>query len=121
MLRFTQVDVFTDKLMFGNPVAVVHDADELTTQQMADFAKWTNLSETTFLSAPTDQRADYQVRIFTTRIELPFAGHPTLGSAHAWSEAGGIAKNPKNWSSSAEQDSYASAATERGSLSLHLH
>ena len=94
MHRFTQVDVFTDKLMFGNPVAVVHDADGLTAQQMADFANWTNLSETTFLSAPTDERADYQVRIFTTRVELPFAGHPTLGSAHAWLEAGGVAKNP---------------------------
>jgi PhzF family phenazine biosynthesis protein len=94
MHRFTQVDVFTDELMFGNPVAVVHDADELTTQEMAAFANWTNLSETTFLSAPTDERADYQVRIFTTRLELPFAGHPTLGSAHAWLEAGGMPRNP---------------------------
>ena len=80
MRRFTQVDVFTDQLMFGNPVAVVHDADQLTTQQMADFARWTNLSETTYLSAPTDERADYRVRIFTISTELPFAGHPTLGS-----------------------------------------
>jgi PhzF family phenazine biosynthesis protein len=95
MHRFTQVDVFTDQLMFGNPVAVVHDADDLSTQEMADFARWTNLSETTFLSAPTDQRADYQLRIFTARIELPFAGHPTLGSAHAWLEAGAVAKNPE--------------------------
>jgi PhzF family phenazine biosynthesis protein len=95
MRRFTQVDVFTDQLTFGNPVAVVHDADELTTQQMADVAKWTNLSETTFLSAPTDERADYRVRIFTTRVEIPFAGHPTLGSAHAWLDAGGVAKNPE--------------------------
>jgi PhzF family phenazine biosynthesis protein len=93
MRRFTQVDVFTDELMFGNPVAVVHDADEWTTQEMADFARWTNLSETTFLSAPTDDQADYQVRIFTTQQELPFAGHPTLGSAHAWLEAGGVAKD----------------------------
>ena len=93
MRRFTQVDVFTDQLMFGNPVAVVHDADQLTTQQMADFARWTNLSETTYLSAPTDERADYRVRIFTISTELPFAGHPTLGSAHAWLEAGGVAKN----------------------------
>ena len=90
MRRFTQVDVFTDELMFGNPVAVVHDADEWTTQEMADFARWTNLSETTFLSVPTDDQADYRVRIFTTRQELPFAGHPTLGSAHAWLEAGGV-------------------------------
>jgi PhzF family phenazine biosynthesis protein len=95
MRRFTQVDVFTDELTFGNPVAVVHDADDLTTQDMADFARWTNLSETTFLIAPTDERADYQLRIFTTQTELPFAGHPTLGSAHAWLEAGGIAKDPK--------------------------
>jgi PhzF family phenazine biosynthesis protein len=94
MRRFTQVDVFTDQLTLGNPLAVVHDADELTTQAMADFASWTNLSETTFLSAPTDARADYQVRIFTTRSELPFAGHPTLGSAHAWLAAGGELKNP---------------------------
>lgn len=93
MRRFTQVDVFTDELMFGNPVAVVHDADELTSQQMADFARWTNLAETTFLSAPTDGKADYQVRIFTINTELPFAGHPTLGSAHAWLEAGGVAQN----------------------------
>jgi PhzF family phenazine biosynthesis protein len=95
MRRFSQVDVFTDELMFGNPVAVVHDADELTTQEMAAFANWTNLSETTFLSAPTEERADYQVRIFTTRLELPFAGHPTLGSAHAWLEAGGKPRNPE--------------------------
>jgi PhzF family phenazine biosynthesis protein len=95
MRRFTQVDVFTDELTSGNPVAVVHDADDLTMQDMADFARWTNLSETTFLIAPTDERADYRLRIFTTQTELPFAGHPTLGSAHAWLEAGGIAKNPE--------------------------
>ncbi|HEY6686013.1 MAG TPA: PhzF family phenazine biosynthesis protein [Propionibacteriaceae bacterium] len=94
MRRFTQVDVFTDQLASGNPLAVVHDADDLTTQVMADFASWTNLSETTFLSAPTDTRADYQVRIFTTRSELPFAGHPTLGSAYAWLAAGGEPKDP---------------------------
>lgn len=95
MRRFTQVDVFTDELTFGNPLAVVHDADELTTRDMADFASWTNLSETTFLLKPTDERADYSVRIFTTRIEIPFAGHPTLGSAHAWLEAGGLPKDPE--------------------------
>ena len=93
MRRFTQVDVFTDELTFGNPVAVVHDADDLTEQQMAAFANWTNLSETTFLSAPTDERADYRVRIFTPHVELPFAGHPTLGTAHAWLEAGGVPKD----------------------------
>jgi PhzF family phenazine biosynthesis protein len=96
MRRFTQVDVFTDQLTFGNPVAVVHDADELSAQEMADFARWTNLSETTFLSRPTDESADYRVRIFTTRTELPFAGHPTLGSTHAWLEAGGVPKNPES-------------------------
>jgi PhzF family phenazine biosynthesis protein len=94
MRRFTQVDVFTDELTFGNPVAVVHDADDLTVQDMANLARWTNLSETTFLSQPTDEQADYQLRIFTIQDELPFAGHPTLGSAHAWLEAGGVTKNP---------------------------
>jgi len=94
MRRFTQVDVFTDEVTFGNPLAVVHDADGLTSREMAEFARWMNLSETTFLSAPTDGRADYSVRIFTTRIELPFAGHPTLGSAYAWLEAGGMPNDP---------------------------
>jgi len=88
-MRFTQVDVFTDELMYGNPVAVVHDADALSDDQMAAFARWTNLSETTFLLAPTDPAADYRLRIFTTYAELPFAGHPTLGSARAWLFAGG--------------------------------
>jgi PhzF family phenazine biosynthesis protein len=88
MRKFTQVDVFTDALMFGNPVAVVHDADGLTDDAMAAFARWTNLSETTFLLSPTDPGADYRLRIFTPGGELPFAGHPTLGSARAWLEAG---------------------------------
>lgn len=91
MLPFTQVDVFTDTLGLGNPVAVVHGADELDDDAMASFARWTNLSETTFLLAPTDPAADYRVRIFTASRELPFAGHPTLGSARAWLEAGGVA------------------------------
>jgi PhzF family phenazine biosynthesis protein len=95
MRRFTQVDVFSDELTYGNPVAVVHDADDMSTQDMADFARWTNLSETTFLSTPTEKRADYRLRIFTPSRELPFAGHPTLGSAHAWLEAGGVAENPE--------------------------
>ncbi|MDL5157892.1 PhzF family phenazine biosynthesis protein [Actinomycetospora termitidis] len=90
MHRFTQVDVFTDELFAGNPVAVVHDADDLSDAQMAAIASWTNLSETTFLLRPTTSAADYRLRIFTPRRELPFAGHPTLGSARAWSEAGGI-------------------------------
>jgi len=87
--RFSQVDVFSDRPLLGNPVAVVHDADDLSEEQMAAFARWTNLSETTFLLRPTVYGADYRLRIFTPGAELPFAGHPTLGSAHAWLEAGG--------------------------------
>ena len=90
--RFTQVDVFTDTPLLGNPLAVVHDAQSLSDAQMAAFARWTNLSETTFLLPPTDPAADYRVRIFTPHRELPFAGHPTLGSCHAWLEAGGVAR-----------------------------
>lgn len=92
-LPFSQVDVFSAHGLLGNPVAVVHDADSLTEEQMAQFARWTNLSETTFLLRPTDPAADYRLRIFTTGGELPFAGHPTLGSAHAWLEAGGEARH----------------------------
>ena len=88
---FTQVDVFSRRLTYGNPVAVVHDCDDLPEDQMAAFARWTNLSETTFLLAPTHPEADYRLRIFTTARELPFAGHPTLGSARAWLDAGGVA------------------------------
>jgi len=86
--QFRQVDVFADDPFVGNPVAVVHGADGLTETEMRRFARWTNLSETTFLLAPADAAADYRVRIFTPERELPFAGHPTLGSAHAWLEAG---------------------------------
>lgn len=86
---FTQVDVFTDQPLKGNPLAVVHGADALSDAQMQAFAHWTNLSETTFLLQPTDPAADYRVRIFTPNEELPFAGHPTLGSCHAWLQAGG--------------------------------
>lgn len=87
--EFRQVDVFSAEPLRGNPVAVVHGADDLTDEEMAAFARWTNLSETTFLLRPTDPAADYRLRIFTPSAELPFAGHPTLGSAHAWLEAGG--------------------------------
>jgi PhzF family phenazine biosynthesis protein len=87
--RFSQVDVFTSEAYLGNPVAVVHAADGLSAGQMARFANWTNLSETTFLLSPTVPEADYRLRIFTPVEELPFAGHPTIGSAHAWLEAGG--------------------------------
>lgn len=90
MHRFRQVDVFSSEPLLGNPVAVVHAADDLTDEQMASFARWTNLSETTFLLRPTDPAADYRLRIFTPGGELPFAGHPTLGSAHAWLEDGGV-------------------------------
>ncbi|TYL55695.1 PhzF family phenazine biosynthesis protein [Nocardioides sp. BGMRC 2183] len=89
---FRQVDVFSTEPLRGNPVAVVHDADGLGEDQMAAFARWTNLSETTFLLSPTDPAADYRLRIFTPGGELPFAGHPTLGSSHAWLAAGGTTK-----------------------------
>lgn len=94
MLPFDQIDVFTDEFLLGNPLAVVHQADALTDDQMSAFARWTNLSETTFLLAPSDQSADYRVRIFTPTRELPFAGHPTLGSARAWLNRGGIPREP---------------------------
>ncbi len=92
--RFSQVDVFTDVLTLGNAVAVVHDADDLDDDVLRAFARWTQLAETTFLLAPTPAGAaagaDYRVRILTPGRELPFAGHPTLGSARAWLEAGGV-------------------------------
>jgi PhzF family phenazine biosynthesis protein len=92
--RFTQVDVFTHEPLLGNPVAVIHDSDGLDGAAMQRFTAWTNLSEATFLSPPTDPAADYAVRIFTAGGELPFAGHPTLGSCHAWLEAGGVPQDP---------------------------
>jgi PhzF family phenazine biosynthesis protein len=92
MRPFSQVDVFSSEPLLGNPVAVVHDAGGVTDQEMRRFAHWTNLSETTFLLPPTRPEADYRLRIFTPSEELPFAGHPTIGSAHAWLEAGGVAQ-----------------------------
>ena len=92
--RFHQLDVFTDTPYLGNPLAVVHDAQGLSDARMAAFARWTNLSETTFLLPPTDPQADYRVRIFTPGGELPFAGHPTLGSCHAWLTEGGAPRSP---------------------------
>lgn len=83
------MDVFSAEPLRGNPVAVVHGAADVTEEEMAAFARWTNLSETTFLLPPTKAEADYRLRIFTPGSELPFAGHPTLGSAHAWLAAGG--------------------------------
>ncbi len=90
---FAQLDVFSASTLLGNPLAVVHDADELSESQMQSFAKWANLSESTFLLQPKDPQADYRVRIFTPGGELPFAGHPTLGSCAAWLAAGGIPKH----------------------------
>jgi PhzF family phenazine biosynthesis protein len=90
--KFQQVDVFSSTATEGNPLAVVTGADDLTDAQMAAFARWTNLSETTFLLSPKHPDADYRVRIFTTTRELPFAGHPTLGSCFVWLDNGGIAK-----------------------------
>ena len=86
--RYQEVDVFTTTPYMGNPVAVVLDADGLTTAEMQRFARWTNLSETTFVLPPTKPTADYRVRIFTPVQELPFAGHPTLGTCHAWLDCG---------------------------------
>jgi PhzF family phenazine biosynthesis protein len=94
-LRFKQVDVFTTRPFFGNPVAVVLDGDGLDTAAMQRIAAWTNLSETTFVLRPTATGADYRLRIFTPRAELPFAGHPTVGSAHAVLEAGFVAAKPE--------------------------
>lgn len=90
--NFKQLDVFSNVPLKGNPLAVVFGADELSAERMGAFANWTNLSETTFLLAPQHPQADYRVRIFTTSTELAFAGHPTLGSCHAWLEAGGVPK-----------------------------
>lgn len=93
--RFTQVDVFTDRLGLGNAVAVVHTASGLSDEEMARFARWTQLSETTFLMQPSRPDADYRLRIFTATGELPFAGHPTLGSARAWLLGRGNAAVPE--------------------------
>ncbi|MFO7786603.1 MAG: PhzF family phenazine biosynthesis protein [Halospina sp.] len=91
---FKQVDVFGEHPYTGNPVAVVLDSEGLSTEEMQNFTRWMNLSESTFLLPPTSAEADYRVRIFTLAHELPFAGHPTLGTCHAWLEAGGQPKQP---------------------------
>jgi PhzF family phenazine biosynthesis protein len=93
--RFQQVDVFSPEPGRGNPVAVVLGGEGLTTDAMVRFTRWTNLSEATFLLPPQDARADYRVRIFMAAGELPFAGHPTLGSCHAWLRAGGRPRDPE--------------------------
>jgi len=89
---FMQVDVFTPEPYLGNPLAVVLDGQGLTTAQMQAFTDWTNLSEATFVLPPSHPQADYDVRIFCAGRELPFAGHPTLGTCHAWLQAGGVPK-----------------------------
>lgn len=92
--RFQQIDVFGAGPFSGNPLAVVLDAEGLSAEEMQRFTRWTNLSEATFLLPPTTGEADYRVRIFTLAHELPFAGHPTLGSCHAWLTAGGRPHRP---------------------------
>ena len=91
---FRQVNVFSADPLRGNPLAVVHDADALSDARMAELARWTNLSETTYLLKPANPKADYRVRIFTPGGELPFAGHPTLGTCYAWLAAGGKPREP---------------------------
>jgi len=91
---FTQVDVFSATPYLGNPVAVVLDGTDLTDQEMQHLARWTNLSETTFVLPPIAPEADYRLRIFAPGGELPFAGHPTLGSARAWLDNGGAPQHP---------------------------
>jgi len=89
------IDVFPSVTpQSGNPLAVVLEAGGLTTEQMARFSAWTNLSECTFVLPPTDPQADYRVRIFSLTTALPFAGHPTLGTARAWLDAGGVPRTP---------------------------
>jgi PhzF family phenazine biosynthesis protein len=92
---FAQVDVFGQAAYLGNPVAVIFDAADLADTAMRRISRWTNLSETTFVLPPTSGEADYRLRIFTPGGELPFAGHPTLGSAHAWLERGGSPRAPE--------------------------
>jgi PhzF family phenazine biosynthesis protein len=105
---FAQVDVFSAVPYRGNPVAVVLDGDGLTAEQMQRIANWTNLSETTFVLPPTSPAADYRVRIFTTAEELPFAGHPTIGTCHAW-----LARNPQHAGDTIVQECEAGLITLR--------
>ena len=91
---FRQVDVFARGAFTGNPVAIVHDADDVSTEEMQAITRWTNLSEAAFLLQPLQRSADYRLRIFEPKIELPFAGHPTLGACAAWLDAGGVPQQP---------------------------
>ena len=93
-MKLDLVDVFGSGPLSGNPLGVVHGGDDLTAQQMQALTRWLGFSETTFLLSPTHPTADYRVRIFYPAGELPFAGHPTLGSCHAWLQAGGVSKHP---------------------------
>jgi PhzF family phenazine biosynthesis protein len=93
--RFQLVDVFSEQPFSGNPLAVVFDADDLSTEQMQTITRWLNLSETAFLLTPAHSLADYRVRIFTLDRELPFAGHPTLGACHAWLSGGGTPRHER--------------------------
>jgi PhzF family phenazine biosynthesis protein len=110
MRSFAQVDVFSATPYHGNPVAVVLDGAGLTTEQMQRFANWTNLSETTFVLPPTEPGADYRVRIFTPSEELPFAGHPTIGTCHAW-----LAGHPEHEGDTIVQECAAGLVTIRRS------
>lgn len=92
---FDLVDVFAEDGFAGNPLAVIHDADGIEAEAMQRVTRWLNLSETTFVLPPRDPRADYRVRIFSLSRELPFAGHPTLGTCHAWLARGGRPKDPE--------------------------
>ena len=91
---FRQVDVFSRGAFTGNPVAIVHNADDVSTEEMRAITRWTNLSEAAFLLQPLQRSADYRLRIFEPKIELPFAGHPTLGACAAWLDAGGVPQQP---------------------------
>ncbi|MGK0477569.1 MAG: PhzF family phenazine biosynthesis protein [Ilumatobacter sp.] len=88
------MDVFSRGAFTGNPVAIVHDADDVSTEEMRAITRWTNLSEAAFLLQPLQRSADYRLRIFEPKIELPFAGHPTLGACAAWLDAGGVPQQP---------------------------
>jgi PhzF family phenazine biosynthesis protein len=110
-----QVDVFTDTAYFGNPVGVVLEASGITDEQMQRVASWANLSETTFVLPPTDSGADYRVRIFTPVAELPFAGHPTLGTAHAW-----LAYSGQNKEEIAQECASGLVRVRRGAAGLYF-
>jgi PhzF family phenazine biosynthesis protein len=112
---FQLVDVFSEQPFLGNPLAVVHDGDDLVTDQMQAITRWLNLSETAFLLPRTVAEADYRVRIFTAARELPFAGHPTLGSCHAWLRAGG---KPRDESTVVQECGAGLIAIRRGSDQL---